>query len=387
MIYNFEKYKNENEFLKEIEEEKFLDLLNENEELRCNTISMLSGLRNQMAEHCKLDNVVFLFGNGTSIYAGTKSTVKGNLEEIYKKDEYKSLSSIISVLTNKTIEEQLNVLLICQKYFTLSGEIEKIRALTSLISDIKKTLLNDYVNSIDYSNLIHHEILFRKLRNMNLINKVTLFTTNYDLAFEYSMDNISLEYSNGFTGFINRRFDLKTLQSTNKLKLYKIHGSVNWEYADGDIIEKQPKFSKGKLEDMNNHNDVLIFPTAKKMEETFNTPYSELMRGMLDVLEAKRNVVFVLGYRYRDEHINEILLKSISNPNNIYYFFDFDDDNSEFIKKIEKISEFTQNIFILKGKFIANFAVFSDYVFPSIASKTDEESIRDLLKKVLKENE
>lgn len=262
-----------------------------------------------------------------------------------------------------------------------------ISAITSLISDIKSTLLNDYVNSIDYSNLIHHEILFRKLRNMNLINKVTLFTTNYDLAFEYSMDNISIEYSNGFTGFINRSFDLKTLQSTNKLKLYKIHGSVNWEYTAGDIIEKQPKFSNGKLENMNNHNDVLIFPTSKKMEETFNTPYSELMRGMLDVLEAKRNVVFVLGYRYRDEHINEILLKSISNPNNIYYFFDFDDDNSEFIQKINKISEFTQNIYILKGRFIADFAVFSDYLFPSIASKTDEESIRDLLKKVLKENE
>lgn len=387
MIYDFEKYKNENNFLEGKEEEKFLELINGNEELRINTINMLSGLRNQMAEHCKLDNVVFLFGNGSSIYAGTKSTVKANLEEIYKKSEYNNLSKIISVLTDKTIEEQLNILLICQKYFTFSGEPEVISAITSLISDIKSTLLNDYVNSIDYSNLIHHEILFRKLRNMNLINKVTLFTTNYDLAFEYSMDNISIEYSNGFTGFINRSFDLKTLQSTNKLKLYKIHGSVNWEYTAGDIIEKQPKFSNGKLENMNNHNDVLIFPTSKKMEETFNTPYSELMRGMLDVLEAKRNVVFVLGYRYRDEHINEILLKSISNPNNIYYFFDFDDDNSEFIQKINKISEFTQNIYILKGRFIADFAVFSDYLFPSIASKTDEESIRDLLKKVLKENE
>lgn len=387
MIYDFEKYKNENNFLEGKEEEKFLELINGNEELRIKTINMLSGLRNQMAEHCKLDNVVFLFGNGSSIYAGTKSTVKANLEEIYKKSEYNNLSKIISVLTDKTIEEQLNILLICQKYFTFSGEPEVISAITSLISDIKSTLLNDYVNSIDYSNLIHHEILFRKLRNMNLINKVTLFTTNYDLAFEYSMDNISIEYSNGFTGFINRSFDLKTLQSTNKLKLYKIHGSVNWEYTAGDIIEKQPKFSNGKLENMNNHNDVLIFPTSKKMEETFNTPYSELMRGMLDVLEAKRNVVFVLGYRYRDEHINEILLKSISNPNNIYYFFDFDDDNSEFIQKINKISEFTQNIYILKGRFIADFAVFSDYLFPSIASKTDEESIRDLLKKVLKENE
>ena len=153
MIYNFEKYKNENEFLKEIEEEKFLDLLNENEELRSNTISMLSGLRNQMAEHCKLDNVVFLFGNGTSIYAGTKSTVKGNLEEIYKKDEYKSLLSIISVLTNKTIEEQLNILLISQKYFTLSGEIEKNKCSNKFNKWYQEDsierlceLLNNYVN-------------------------------------------------------------------------------------------------------------------------------------------------------------------------------------------------------------------------------------------------
>ncbi len=386
MIYTYETFKQDKKTLEETEEE-CLKAIASNSESKEKIIEVFSSLRNKIAEHCKLDNVVFLFGNGTSIYAGTKSTIETNLDEIYSKEEYKIFPNIINTLSGKTIEEQLNILLICEKYFTLLGKTNFKDLISKLISEVKSNLLENYVNSINYNKLNHHEVFLRKLRNMNIIDKVRLFTTNYDLAFEYVMDSISIDYSNGFKGFVNRKFDISSLQSTRKLKLFKIHGSINWEYKNDEIVEKQPKFINGKLENMNNHNDALIFPTSKKMEETFNTPYSELMRSMLDVLESKRNVVFVLGYRYRDDHINEILLKSISNPNNIYYFFDYDNDESEFIKKIEKISEFTQNINILKGKFCSQFEMFADYIFPSIPNKTDEESIKEILKKALKENE
>ena len=120
------------------------------------------------------------------------------------------------------------------------------------------------------------------------------------------------------------------------------------------------------------------------MEQTFNTPYSELMREMLDEFIEKRNVIIVLGYKYEDEHINEIFMKALANPNNVFFFFDYDcNENNNFINKVIKISENLTNINIIRGKNYASFVNFSDYIFPSTPSKTDEETIIDILKKVL----
>ena len=42
------------------------------------------------------------------------------------------------------------------------------------------------------------------------------------------------------------------------------------------------------------------------------------MRHMLDEMEIGKNVIIVMGYKYGDDHINEILFKALENPNNIW---------------------------------------------------------------------
>ena len=167
------------------------------------------------------------------------------------------------------------------------------------------------------------------------------------------------------------------------MALVKIHGSVNWTVEDGTIKEYQPRFKDGKVE-IDDASHALIYPTSNKLYQTYSVPYSELMHHMLDETETGKNVIIVLGYKYGDDHINEILFKALKNPNNIFYFFQYGSDkNVGFINRIKRLTDSMPNINILTGKVLADFKNFVKYMLPATAEKTDQEKAIELLQKVL----
>lgn len=345
-------------------------------------LTAFSDLRLKLAVHMKLDNVLFLLGNGASMYAGAKDTRDFKLSN-YRKD-FTALTAIIDkVGTFNGIEEQLNALITVNAYCQIIKDDETSRLVTELISKIKSTLIESFVNSVDYTKLSLHEIFLLKLRTFGCLNRTSIYTPNYDLAFEYSLDKLGIEYKDGFSGFVNRRFDPRTLQGKNKTSLIKIHGSVNWVVEDNKIKEFQPRFKNGKVI-INDIKPVLIYPTSHKLYQTYSTPYSELMRHMLDEAETGKNVIIVLGYKYGDEHINEILIKALKNPNNIFYFFLYNPDEEEsFIDQIKQLADSMPNINIMAGRVLADFKAFVKYMLPATPEKTDQEKAIELLQKVL----
>lgn len=363
-------------------------------------IDIFQELRSSLGKAMQLDNVCFLLANGCSIYAGSQSTTSFNMKDILGKDLFDDITRIIGYKEKKTMEDCLNDLVVALDFYQINNDKneEKVR---EAINKIKQELLDKYVNSVDYGNLFFHNQMLLKLRAFSCLNRVSFFTLNYDLILEYVMDSLEIEYENGFSGFINRKFDPRSLQTGNITKLVKLHGSVNWSFDDSigsknqikEVKEIQPRFANGKVQVCDNEN-VLIYPTRQKLYQTFNAPYSELMRYMLNKLESNRNVIIVIGYRYSDEHINDILYKAVANPNNIFYFFDYDhkseedlSDSDVFLKRMVNLSNSTQNINILFGKYLSDFRVFVKYMLPAKAEKTDQEKIFDLLNTVLKEQE
>jgi hypothetical protein len=209
-------------------------------------LAAFSDLRLKLAEHMKLDSVVFLFGNGVSIYAGSKDTRDFDIKSY--KAEYPELDSIIDEVAKYSgIEDQLNSLITIKSYYNIVKDITKEGQISSLISDIKNKLIGSFVNSVEYRNLYLHEMFLLKLRAFNCLKRTNIYTTNYDLAFEYSLDKLSIMYNDGFSGFVNRVFDSRTLQDANNTSLVKIHGSVNWSVDNGIIKEFQPRFVDVKV--------------------------------------------------------------------------------------------------------------------------------------------
>lgn len=341
-----------------------------------------SDLRLKLAEHMKLDDVLFLLGNGASIYAGSQDTRQFKLEEY--KTKYAGLSSIIDEVGKLCgIEDQLNALITVRSYYNLVKDEKNEKLVSNLIDEIKGVLIDSFVNSVDYRKLSLHEIFLLKLRTFGCLRRTDIYTPNYDLAFEYSLDKLAIEYKDGFSGFVNRLFDPRTLQGKDKTGLIKIHGSVNWIVEEGKVKEFQPKFKDGKVI-IDDTAPVLIYPTSHKLYQTYSTPYSELMRHMLDEMETGKNVVIVLGYKYGDDHINEILFKALENPNNIFYFFLYNpDEQGAFINQLKQLADNMPNINILTGKILADFKTFVKYILPATPEKTDQEKAIELLQKVM----
>lgn len=350
-------------------------------------LEIFSDLRLGIGKNLKLDNICFLMGNGCSIYAGSKSTLDFKMSDALDSDVYSNIEDIDKHISGKPLEEQLNDLLTIRDYYHIMRD-SKETIISDVITALKKYLLSNYVNSVKYKELSLHEILFLKLRSFGCLNKVKLYTPNYDLALEYVLDKLSIEYADGFTGFVNRKFDPRSLERGNSVRLIKFHGSVNWVYDSDEnaIKEVQPNFSTDGKVEVEDAEHVLIYPTEQKLYQTYNAPYSELMRNMLDGFEAKRNVIFVLGYKYGDEHINEILVKALTNPNNVFCFFDYGGGTKgscDFVDRIIKLSESTSNINVLLGSFLGDFATFVKYMLPATEEKTDQERLLELLNKVM----
>lgn len=345
-----------------------------------------SDLRLKLAEHMKLDNVIFLLGNGSSIYAGSQDTRKFKLSDYA--GAYPDLSFIIKEVSKLPgVEEELNALITARAFYQIIKDDQKEEQVGRLIEEIKTHLIQEFVNSVDYGKLTLHDVFFRKLRTFGCLSRTSIYTTNYDLAFEFSMDKLGIEYKDGFSGFVNRIFDPRTLQEKDKTALVKIHGSVNWVLDDGRVKEFQPQFRDNKVV-IDKVAPVLIYPTSNKLYQTYSTPYSELMRHMLDEMETGKNVVFVAGYKYGDDHINEILFKALQNPNNIFYFFLRSPDSPEgFVKQIKQLSESMPNVNILAGKVLADFQNIAKYMLPATPEKTDQEKAIELLQKVLVGND
>ena len=90
-------------------------------------------------------------------------------------------------------------------------------------------------------------------------------------------------------------------KSKRFLRLYKLHGSLDWRIAyDGKLESVR---AEEKCADTGRYRDnVLIYPTQQCSSE--KEPYDALLKGFADSLERAR-VLVVIGYSFRDPPIND----------------------------------------------------------------------------------
>jgi hypothetical protein len=172
----------------------------------------------------------------------------------------------------------------------------------------------------------HQEFFRRLLTARRDYTPPKVFTTNYDVAIEYSLDLSGFNYFDGFKGTVRRSFhpevysqelyasnavDQRKLQRVaDVLYLYKVHGSITWRNGDmggvnGSIImsNELPRAGTQEL--------ALIYPTQNKEAETLGFPYSDMLRAFGDALSFPDSLLLVIGYGFRDAHINRIIDRAL----------------------------------------------------------------------------
>lgn len=153
-----------------------------------------------------------------------------------------------------------------------------------------------------------------------------IFTTNYDLLNETALDRLGMPYCNGFSGTIERRFNPATyryalaeqLDLTSRkwaavdsfIYLCKLHGSINWIEEGGSLfpIREVPDIATSKV------RRVMIYPTPMKQNASFGSPYSDLFREFQGRIVRDQSVLFVVGYSFSDEHVNNLIFQALTIP-------------------------------------------------------------------------
>lgn len=177
-----------------------------------------------------------------------------------------------------------------------------------------------------------HRSFFRKLLKARRIDlpRLRVFTTNYDLIIEQSLDASGISYFDGFHGTVRRRFrpeafdqdlylppeaERRLLRVPDVLYLYKIHGSITWRSRPGaeaggptEVVESR------SLAEFEGDELALIFPTPQKESDSVGYPYSALFRSFSEALQRSDSALLTVGYGFADDHINRLIYQALGNP-------------------------------------------------------------------------
>lgn len=307
----------------------YLDENNVKEEERKNAIKA------KIAEFFNMKNVCFLFGAGTSCPA--IPNMKGlydKVVEALKGTVFEDRFTKIADACNNKLEEILSVLYSGRAYYQGFGDPHKNRAqkCSELIKIIEETIfesINIKLTDGKAQDVLEtYKSFYQKIAFRNKdFSRICVFTTNNDLFNETAMDNLNIHYISGFSGGIKKHFNPAMFNYTyskrmdvsidkyepveNMVYFYKIHGSVNWIDDDKDdanffsiMEEANPKWDKDK--------NILIYPTPTKQNKSLGAPYVDLFREFQHRLLEPNTVLFVMGYGFNDEHVNDIIYRALA---------------------------------------------------------------------------
>ncbi len=148
--------------------------------------------------------------------------------------------------------------------------------------------------------------------------KVNIFSLNYDLVLE-SVFNTETEKLLE-TGFSTKQVEstgderveiriwndeiLSDEVSSVKILLYKLHGSVNWEYDQAyELVKERDQ------DDLSEKEPLIIFGSNSKMLsfDPFLHILSEFRRKL-----SRSNLFIVIGYSFHDKYINNLLIQQLA---------------------------------------------------------------------------
>jgi SIR2-like protein len=157
-----------------------------------------------------------------------------------------------------------------------------------------------------------HNKLASWVKKVNRTAPIEVFTTNYDLLFEVAFETARVPVFDGFVGTHQPFFypecldDESLLPTPNWIRLWKLHGSVNW------VLEDRPE-GKRIIRTAPTESGELILPSLRKYDESRKQPYMGYMDRLTRILNSEHALLVTCGYSFGDEHINAILYGALEN--------------------------------------------------------------------------
>ena len=271
-------------------------------------------------------------------------------------------TSFVNVLGN--IEQEIN------DFLAQDNELEAFKKAYKFIENIVH-IDNDFGKDKDrnkklekYKEFLENidKILFERKTSI-LPRQANIFSTNYDLFVEYAADLLpNIVLNDGFVRsyalnnrlvykpevFFDRRYrgdgQFEKYAEIPTINLIKLHGSLSWGVQNNEVFYTKPILPNFKyLENSTSKlkaclkKIAVILPIMSKFHDTlFERIYYESFRIFSKSMDAENAVLISFGFSFNDEHILDIVRRSLRNPTAQLIIFSYSYESSlEYHKKFE----------------------------------------------------
>jgi hypothetical protein len=138
---------------------------------------------------------------------------------------------------------------------------------------------------------------------------IEIFNVNYDLIIETAFERLRVPYFDGFVGALEARFHTDLVEARTGtaeqslpcffVRLWKLHGSVNWQWNDDEIVRLGQAVKSGQ--------PAAIYPSETKYEESRRMPFVVLHDRFRRALNEPETIMLIAGYSFGDQHLNELI--------------------------------------------------------------------------------
>lgn len=156
-----------------------------------------------------------------------------------------------------------------------------------------------------------------------------IVTPNYDLLIEHTCDKLKIPYITGFWGGITKhenweeaerqmayntyiprgRKKIKVERKKKHIRLYKVHGSLNW-FNKGEEKFEDNSLAYDELKDSSPIERLIITPGDSKYQKAFRETFDPIAKAN-DAVKGGGAFIFI-GYGFNDDHIQKKIKEEIT---------------------------------------------------------------------------
>lgn len=338
-----------------------------------NVIREIQELKNQLSYS---KNIGFFFGAGTSTALGIPniSDLTDSIEESLTGDLLKNFQIIKKDLETTLPDRKINI-------EDVLNQTRRIREITGEKEEKKYIDINGKSSKELDVNICKkiYEIISQKEIEANLQNTMKflawlnmqnrdfskeIYTSNYDMIIEKSLEKIQIPYFDGFVGsyepfFLPESVDkfVKNFDLTKSwIRLWKIHGSLSWFWKKDEDAKTFKIVRIGKIENIvGGIDEIVIYPSREKYDSSRKQPFIAYFDRLKNYLSEGELLFIISGYSFSDQHINEIIFNSLRQNNRLFIIvFSYSDSSVEDLYKLSSsflnISAFGPHKTIINGE-------------------------------------
>ncbi len=335
------------------------------------------------------ENLVVLTGSGSSLEQSLRDAGSPSMEDLLERCKELDNYQVARDKFGRDPDDIEKFLSWCEVYTQIEQPEHELVEVFYQAAERKIRDLCDFVNVA--TPLDAHQTFLQRLVSRSVsLHRVQIFTTNYDRAFEEAATRSSMLPLDGFDfsskpRFNGRNFDLDIVRRDagrkepefvpGVFRLHKVHGSVDWDESGDEIVKTATPT-----------DPAMIYPQSGKYEASYDTPFLDLMSRFQRALRQENLGLIVVGYGFRDRHLNNPLLKALDENLSLRLvvidkFWEFEDgeanDKRTAHKRLHRLSELNPRLVRLVQAGFADFAKYLPYYMtPSERDQYERQQVR-----------